>query len=122
MRNLGRSSRSRLWGINVSLHMIIQTDVLAGTLHVLGATARWATCTFFGTQDQAVTVIALVGAATVFDTDGGTLAEYWWCDEQRHTLAGADGGQWFKGLNTPGSPYVRVHKDTSGAHGAVVVL
>ena len=67
------------------------------------ATAQWATFSFFGTQDQAVAGIPLADAATVFDWNGGTLPEYWWCGEQRHTLPGADGGKSFMGLNIPGS-------------------
>ena len=68
--------------------MTIWTDVLVETLPVLGAAVRWATCTFFSAQDHAVADVAMDGTVTVFDWNGGTLPEYWWCGDQILTIPG----------------------------------
>jgi adenosylhomocysteinase len=68
-----------------SLHMTIQTAVLAETLRVLGAEVRWVSCNIFSTQDHAAAALAVgpTGTATnpqgiaVFAHKGETLEEYW---------------------------------------------
>src|SRR6185436_16325529 len=42
-----------------SLHMTIQTAVLAETLKALGAEVRWASCNIFSTQDHAAAAVAV---------------------------------------------------------------
>merc|ERR1712139_86249 len=71
--------------ISGSLHMTIQTGVLAETLADLGAAVRWASCNIFSTQDHAAAGIAKGGKAAVFAWKGETLEEYWWCTEQALT-------------------------------------
>ena len=97
------SSRSGRFSTNVSLHVTVQTDVLVETLQVLSAKVRWRTLTFVSSQDHAAADIAVAGTSTDYDWNRGTLLEYWWCGEQRHTFPGAGGGQSFKGLNMHGS-------------------
>src|SRR3982751_1294327 len=73
-----------------SLHMTIQTAVLAETLADLGADVRWVSCNIFSTQDHAAaaTVVGRNGTVAnpkgvpVFAWKGETLAEYWWCTEE----------------------------------------
>merc|ERR1711968_260396 len=80
-------------GLNISgsLHMTIQTAVLIGTLHALGAKVRWCSCNIFSTQDHAAAAIAKAGTSVVFAWKGETLPEYWWCTEQMLTWPGCDG-------------------------------
>src|SRR6476660_3625957 len=59
-----------------SLHMTIQTAVLAETLRALGAEVRWASCNIFSTQDHAAAAIAAAGIP-VFAYKGESLPEYW---------------------------------------------
>merc|ERR1712025_432552 len=68
--------------ISGSLHMTIQTGVLAETLADLGAAVKWASCNIFSTQDHAAAGVAKGGKAAVFAWKGETLEEYWWCTEQ----------------------------------------
>ena len=91
-----------------SLHMTIQTAVLAETLVELGAEVRWVSCNIFSTQDQAAaaTVVGPKGTVDaptgipVFAWKGETLEEYWACTEkaldfgngQGPTLIVDDGG------------------------------
>ena len=91
-----------------SLHMTIQTAVLAETLVELGADVRWVSCNIFSTQDQAAaaTVVGPKGTVDapagipVFAWKGETLEEYWACTEkaldfgngQGPTLIVDDGG------------------------------
>merc|ERR1712224_660515 len=77
--------------ISGSLHMTIQTGVLAETLADLGAAVKWASCNIFSTQDHAAAGVAKGGTSTVFAWKGETLEEYWWCTEQMMTVPGADG-------------------------------
>jgi len=73
-----------------SLHMTVQTAVLAETLADLGADVRWVSCNIFSTQDHAAaaTVVGKNGTVDnpagipVFAWKGETLEEYWWCTEQ----------------------------------------
>jgi adenosylhomocysteinase len=71
--------------ITGSLHMTIQTAVLAETLAALGAEVRWASCNIFSTQDHAAAALAVGAKGTVenpqgipvFAWKGETLEEYW---------------------------------------------
>jgi adenosylhomocysteinase len=71
--------------ITGSLHMTIQTAVLAETLRALGADVRWASCNIFSTQDHAAAALAVGPLGTpadpkgipVFAWKGETLEEYW---------------------------------------------
>ena len=73
-----------------SLHMTIQTAVLAETLTILGADVRWVSCNIFSTQDHAAaaTVVGPNGTPEepqgipVYAWKGETLEEYWWCTKQ----------------------------------------
>ena len=73
-----------------SLHMTVQTAVLAETLKLLGADVRWVSCNIFSTQDQAAaaTVVGPTGTVDkpegipVFAWKGETLEEYWACTEK----------------------------------------
>src|SRR4051794_16056581 len=73
-----------------SLHMTIQTAVLAETLAALGASVRWCSCNIFSTQDHAAAALAVgpkgtiqkPGGIPVFAWKGETLEEYWWCTER----------------------------------------
>ena len=76
-----------------SLHMTIQTAVLAETLADLGADVRWVSCNIFSTQDHAAAAIVVGGPETggtaqnpkgipVFAWKGETLEEYWWCTSE----------------------------------------
>ena len=47
-----------------SLHMTIQTAVLAETLHALGAEVRWVSCNIFSTQDHAAAALAVGPSGT----------------------------------------------------------
>src|SRR5688572_762599 len=68
-----------------SLHMTIQTAVLAETLRILGAEVRWVSCNIFSTQDHAAAALAVGPDGTVqepkgiavFAHKGETLEEYW---------------------------------------------
>merc|ERR1712014_467603 len=77
--------------ISGSLHMTIQTGVLAETLADLGAAVKWASCNIFSTQDHAAAGVAKGGKAAVFAWKGETLEEYWWCTEQCLTWEGYAG-------------------------------
>jgi adenosylhomocysteinase len=76
--------------ITGSLHMTIQTAVLAETLAELGATVRWASCNIFSTQDHAAAALAVGKTGTVakpagipvFAWKGETLEEYWECTDR----------------------------------------
>ena len=74
-----------------SLHMTIQTALLIGTLKILGADLRWASCNIFSTQDHAAAAIAASGAAAIFAWKGESLEEYWWCTEQALTWPDGSG-------------------------------
>src|SRR3954469_2468523 len=73
-----------------SLHMTIQTAVLAETLAALCATVRWCSCNIFSTQDHAAAALAVGRKGTaenpkgipVFAWKGETLEEYWWCTDR----------------------------------------
>src|SRR5205814_1141774 len=73
-----------------SLHMTIQTAVLAETLAALGAEVRWASCNIFSTQDHAAAAVVVgpegsvdnPSGVPVYAWKGETLEEYWWCTEK----------------------------------------
>jgi len=81
-----------LQGLKVmgSLHMTIQTAVLAETLVELGAEVRWCSCNIFSTQDHAAAALVVGKNGTpenpqgipVFAWKGENLADYWWCTER----------------------------------------
>merc|ERR1712125_132944 len=81
------SRRKPFGGVRISgsLHMTIQTGVLAETLADMGAAVRWASCNIFSTQDHAAAACAKGGKLAVFAWKGETLQEYWWCTEQALT-------------------------------------
>src|SRR6185369_4778618 len=68
-----------------SLHMTIQTAVLAETLRALGAEVRWASCNIFSTQDHAAAALVVGPDGTpespkgipTFAWKGETLEQYW---------------------------------------------
>src|SRR5665213_35438 len=86
------SKQQPLKGLRImgSLHMTIQTAVLAETLDALGADVRWCSCNIFSTQDHAAAALAVGPKGTVenpagisvFAWKGETLEEYWWCTER----------------------------------------
>src|SRR5947207_15968776 len=53
-----------------SLHMTIQTAVLAETLAALGATVRWCSCNIFSTQDHAAAALAVGPKGTEANPQG----------------------------------------------------
>jgi len=71
--------------ITGSLHMTIQTAVLAETLKDLGAEVRWCSCNIFSTQDHAAAAVAVGPSGTVdkpaglpvFAWKGESLEQYW---------------------------------------------
>ncbi len=73
-----------------SLHMTVQTAVLAETLVELGADVRWVSCNIFSTQDHAAaaTVVGKNGTVdepagiAVFAWKNESLEEYWACTEK----------------------------------------
>src|SRR5512133_4161052 len=85
--------------ITGSLHMTIQTAVLAETLVELGAEVRWASCNIFSTQDHAAAAIVVgrAGSAAkpagipVFAWKGETLEEYWDLTERALDFGGGRG-------------------------------
>jgi adenosylhomocysteinase len=85
--------------ITGSLHMTIQTAVLAETLAALGATVRWASCNIFSTQDHAAAALAVGPQGTVenpkgipvFAWKGETLEEYWDLTERALDFGDAHG-------------------------------
>ena len=82
-----------------SLHMTIQTAVLAETLADLGASVRWCSCNIFSTQDHAAAALAVGPKGTVekpagipvFAWKGETLEEYWWCTDRALDFSDASG-------------------------------
>jgi adenosylhomocysteinase len=115
--------------ISGSLHMTIQTAVLAETLAALGADVRWASCNIFSTQDQAAAAV-VVGrpedggsvqdprGIPVFAWKGETLPEYWWCTGQMLHWEGHDGPTLI--VDDGGDATVLVHKGAEfGRLGAV---
>src|SRR6266852_5137989 len=85
--------------ITGSLHMTIQTAVLAETLRALGADVRWASCNIFSTQDHAAAALAVGPDGTpenpkgipVFAWKGETLEEYWNLTARALDFGGARG-------------------------------
>jgi adenosylhomocysteinase len=61
-----------------SLHVTVQTAVLAETLQYLGADVRWCSCNIFSTQDHAAAALVTNGIPT-YAWKGETIEEYWAC-------------------------------------------
>ena len=82
-----------LAGIRImgSLHMTIQTGVLAETLYYLGADVRWCSCNIFSTQDHAAAACVRANTANIFAWKGETLEEYWWCTDKTLTWPAGEG-------------------------------
>ena len=74
-----------------SLHMTVQTAVLAETLEALGADVRWCSCNIFSTQDHAASACVRAGTANIFAWKGETLEEYWWCTDKALTWPDGEG-------------------------------
>src|SRR5438309_8456600 len=95
------ASQQPLKGLRImgSLHMTIQTAVLAETLAALGAQVRWCSCNIFSTQDHAAAALAVGPKGTpenpqgipVFAWKGETLEEYWWCTDRALDFGGGRG-------------------------------
>merc|ERR1711904_304557 len=94
--------------ISGSLHMTIQTGVLAETLADLGAAVRWASCNIFSTQDHAAAGVAKGGKAAIFAWKGETLEEYWWCTEQALTWENYPGPDFI--VDDGGDATLLIHK------------
>jgi len=102
-----------------SLHMTIQTAVLAETLADLGADVRWVSCNIFSTQDHAAAATVVGGPETggtaqnpkgipVFAWKGETLEEYWWCTSE--ALMWPDGSGPTQIVDDGGDATLLVHK------------
>ena len=99
-----------------SLHMTVQTAVLAETLADLGAEVRWCSCNIFSTQDHAAAAVVVGRDGTiespaglpVFAWKGETLDEYWWCTER--TLDFGDGLGPTQIVDDGGDATLLVHK------------
>lgn len=89
----GQSQPLKGMKIMGSLHMTVQTAVLAETLALLGADVRWVSCNIFSTQDHAAAATAVGRPESggtvdnprgipVFAWKGETLEEYWWCTSE----------------------------------------
>jgi len=102
-----------------SLHMTIQTGVLAETLVALGAEVRWCSCNIFSTQDHAAAAVA-VGppenggtpenpkGIPVFAWKGETLDEYWDCTERALDFGDGRGPQQI--VDDGGDATLLIHK------------
>jgi adenosylhomocysteinase len=85
--------------ITGSLHMTIQTAVLAETLAALGAEVRWASCNIFSTQDHAAAALVVGPEGTIenpkgiptFAWKGETLEQYWDLTERALDFGGGRG-------------------------------
>ncbi|SHH49081.1 adenosylhomocysteinase [Jatrophihabitans endophyticus] len=109
-----------------SLHMTVQTAVLAETLVALGADVRWVSCNIFSTQDHAAaaTVVGPNGTPDnpqgipVFAWKGETLEEYWWCTEQMLTWPDGSGPDSI--VDDGGDATLLIHMGTEYETGGVV--
>jgi adenosylhomocysteinase len=98
-REYGESKPLQGQRITGSLHMTIQTAVLAETLAELGASVRWASCNILSTQDHAAAALAVGKCGTVaepqgipvFAWKGETLEEYWECTDRALDFGGGRG-------------------------------
>jgi adenosylhomocysteinase len=99
-----------------SLHMTIQTAVLAETLKALGAEVRWASCNIFSTQDHAAAAVAVGPDGTpespkgipVFAVKGETLEQYW--DYTERALDFGDGRGPTQIVDDGGDATLLIHK------------
>ena len=99
-----------------SLHMTVQTAVLAETLVELGAEVRWVSCNIFSTQDHAAAA-TVVGPNGTVDAPAGipvfawkneTLEEYWACTEK--ALDFGDGNGPTQIVDDGGDATMLIHK------------
>jgi adenosylhomocysteinase len=102
-----------------SLHMTVQTAVLAETLALLGADVRWCSCNIFSTQDHAAAAM-VVGrpeqggtpdspkGIPTFAWKGESLEEYWWCTER--ALDFGDGSGPTQIVDDGGDATLLIHK------------
>src|SRR5213082_1020161 len=112
------ASQQPLKGLRImgSLHMTIQTAVLAETLAALGAEVRWCSCNIFSTQDHAAAALAVGPKGTpenpagisVFAWKGETLEEYWWCTERALDFGNGQGPQQI--VDDGGDATLLIHK------------
>ncbi len=99
-----------------SLHMTIQTAVLAETLRALGAEVRWASCNIFSTQDHAAAALAVGPDGTpenpkgipVFAWKGETLEQYWDLTARALDFGGGRGPTQF--VDDGGDATLLIHK------------
>jgi adenosylhomocysteinase len=102
--------------ITGSLHMTIQTAVLAETLKDLGAEVRWCSCNIFSTQDHAAAAVAVGPTGTVdkpaglpvFAWKGETLEQYW--DMTERALDFGDGSGPTQIVDDGGDATLLIHK------------
>jgi adenosylhomocysteinase len=102
--------------ITGSLHMTIQTAVLAETLKTLGADVRWCSCNIFSTQDHAAAAVAVGPEGTpekpaglpVFAYKGESLEEYW--DYTERALDFGDGQGPTQIVDDGGDATLLIHK------------
>jgi adenosylhomocysteinase len=102
--------------ITGSLHMTIQTAVLAETLKDLGAEVRWCSCNIFSTQDHAAAAVAVGPTGTpdkpaglpVFAWKGETLEQYW--DMTERALDFGDGRGPTQIVDDGGDATLLIHK------------
>jgi adenosylhomocysteinase len=102
--------------ITGSLHMTIQTAVLAETLMDLGAEVRWCSCNIFSTQDHAAAAVAVGPTGTVdkpaglpvFAWKGETLEQYW--DMTERALDFGDGSGPTQIVDDGGDATLLIHK------------
>lgn len=99
-----------------SLHMTVQTAVLAETLVELGAEVRWVSCNIFSTQDHAAAAV-VVGKNGTVDAPAGipvfawkdeSLEEYWACTEK--ALDFGDGAGPTQIVDDGGDATMLIHK------------
>ena len=101
-----------------SLHMTVQTAVLAETLKALGADVRWCSCNIFSTQDNAAAAQVVGPNGTpedpqgipTFAWKGETLEEYWWCTDRALDFGGGEGPNMI--LDDGGDATMLIHKGT----------
>jgi adenosylhomocysteinase len=102
--------------ITGSLHMTIQTAVLAETLKDLGADVRWCSCNIFSTQDHAAAAVAVGPTGTVekpagipvFAWKGESLEQYW--DLTERALDFGDGRGPTQIVDDGGDATLLIHK------------
>ena len=112
------AAKQPLAGLRImgSLHMTVQTAVLAETLKALGADVRWCSCNIFSTQDNAAAAQVVGPDGTpedpqgipTFAWKGETLEEYWWCTERALDFGDGKGPQQI--VDDGGDATLLIHK------------